>query len=160
MGERCGVSVEVEFEENTLAQAFWKRFKKLEGGIPGQKNSWRGKSQWSAPLNAADDRIGIYVDHPELLWLYIQAGERQASALRAARMRTYSLKIREEMGDQVLGENLEKTSADGMTITVQTRWTRDDEGDWLEAAQWIKEQFERLRAILSETPSEATEAQR
>ena len=75
-------------------------------------------------------------------------------------MRTYSLKIREEMGDQVLGENLEKTSADGMTITVQTRWTRDDEGDWLEAAQWIKEQFERLRAILSETPSEATEAQR
>lgn len=70
-------------------------------------------------------------------------------------MRTYSLKIREEMGDQVLGENIEKTSADGMTITVQTDWTRDDEGEWLEAAQWIKEQFERLRAILSDPPSKA-----
>ena len=27
MGERCGVMVEAEFEENTQAQAFWKCFK-------------------------------------------------------------------------------------------------------------------------------------
>ena len=60
------------------------------------------------------------------------------------------------MDDQRLGENLEKNNADGMTITVQRHWTRDDEGEWPEAAQWIKEQFERLRAILSEPPSEAT----
>ena len=153
MGERCGVSVEVEFEENTQAQAFWKLFKEREGGIPGQKDYWRGASQWSAPLNAAGDRIGIYVGNPEQLWLYIRAGERQASEERAARMRTYSRRIREEMGDQVLGENIEKTSADGITITVQTDWTRDDEDDWPEAARWIKEQFERLRAILSDPPS-------
>ena len=156
MGERCGVTVEVEFEENTRAQAFWKRFKECEGGIPGQKDSWRGASQWSARLNAAGDRIGIYVGHPELLWLYIRAWEPQASAQRAARMRTYSRKIQEEMGDQVLGENFEKTSADGMTITVQTSWTRDDEDGWPEAAQWLKEQFERLRDILSDPPDEAT----
>ena len=157
MGERCGVSVEVEFEESTWAQAFWKRFKELEGGIPGQKDRWRGKSQWSAPLNTVGDRIGIYVGHPELLWLYIRAGERQASAHRAARMQAYSWKVREEMSDQVLGENIEKTSADGMTITVVTHWMRDDENDWPEAARWIKEQFERLRTILSETASEAEE---
>ena len=72
-------------------------------------------------------------------------------------MQKYSWKIREEMSDQVLGGNIEKTNADGMTITVQTDWTRDDEDDWPEAARWIKEQFERLRAILSETPSQATE---
>lgn len=61
------------------------------------------------------------------------------------------------MGDQALGENTEKTSADGMTITVQTDWTRDDEDDWPEAARWIREQFERLRAILPEQPSGAEE---
>ena len=61
------------------------------------------------------------------------------------------------MDDQRLGENLEKNNADGMTITVQRHWTRDDEGEWPEAAQWIKEQFERLRAILSEPPSEGEE---
>ena len=156
MGERCGVSVEVEFEEDTWAHEFWKRFKELEGGIPGQKDSWRGKSQWSAPLNIAGDRIGIYVGRPELLWLYIRAGERQASKRRTARMRQYSWMIRDQMDDQRLGENLEKNNADGITITVQRHWTRDDEGEWPEAAQWIKEQFERLRAILSEPPSEAT----
>ena len=157
MGERCGVAVEVEFEENTRTQAFWKLFKEREGGIPGQKDYWRGASQWTSPLNAAGDRIGVYVGNPELLWLYIRAGERQASEQRTARMRQYSWMIRDQMDDQRLGENLEKNNADGMTITVQRHWTRDDEGEWPEAAQWIKEQFERLRAILSETLSEAAQ---
>ena len=44
MGGRCGVTVNVEFEENTRAQEFWKLFKEREGAIPGQKDSWRGKS--------------------------------------------------------------------------------------------------------------------
>ena len=154
MGERCGVAVEVEFEENTRTQAFWKLFKEREGGIPGQKDYWRGASQWTSPLNAAGDRIGVYVGNPELIWLYIRAGERQASEQRTARMRQYSWMIRDQMDDQRLGENLEKNNADGMTITVQRHWTRDDEGEWPEAAQWIKEQFERLRAILSGTLSE------
>ena len=153
MGERCGVTVEVEFEENTLAQAFWRRFKECEGGIPGQKDSWRGRSQWSAPLNAIGDRVSIYVGNHELLWLYIRAWE-PPSAQRAARMRRFSRKIQEEMGDQVLGEDIEKTSADGLTITVQKSWTRDNEDEWPEAAHWIKEQFERLRAILSDPPDD------
>ncbi len=158
MGDRCGVTVEVEFEENTQGQAFWKLFKEREGGVPGQKDSWRGKSQWTAPLNTAGDRVGIYVGHAELLWLYIRAGERQASQERAAKMRRYSWLIRDQLADQQLGENLEKLSVDGMSITVQKRWTRDDEDEWPEAARWIKEQFERLRAILSDPTSEATGA--
>ena len=108
MGERCGVTVIVEFEENTRTQDFWNFIKAHQGGVPGQKDTWRGPSQWTAPLNASGDRIGIYVGNPELLWLYIRAGEYQASEGRAAQMRTYSWKIREEMGDQVLGENIEK----------------------------------------------------
>ena len=155
MGKRCGVTVDAQFEENTPTQAFWKLFKEREGGIPGQKDSWRGASQWTTPLNILGDRIGIYVGHQDS-WLYIRAGKNQEAGDRAARMRSYSWKIREEMGDQVLGENLEKNGADGMTITVQRAWVRDDEDEWPEAAQWIKEQFERLRAILSERPGEAT----
>ena len=85
MGERCGLTVEVEFEENTRTQAFWKLFKEREGDIPGQKDSWRGASQWTRPLNTSGDRIGIYVGHPEMLWLYIRAGERQASEERGRR---------------------------------------------------------------------------
>ena len=57
-------------------------------------------------------------------------------------------------GGRTRWASLEKHSIDGMTVTVQKPWTRDDEGEWPEAAQWIKEQFERLRAILSGTPSE------
>ena len=158
MGDRCGVTVEIEFEENTQGQAFWKLFKEREDGVPGQKDSWRGKSQWTAPLNTAGDRVGIYVGHAELLWLYIRAGERQASQERAAKMRRYSWLIRDQLADQQLGENLEKLSVDGMSITVQKRWTRDDEDEWPEAARWIKEQFERLRAIFSDPTSEATGA--
>jgi len=71
-------------------------------------------------------------------------------------MRACSFRIREEMGDQSLGENLEKNSEDGITITVQREWTRDDNGDWPDAAQWINEQFDRLRSILLAHSSEAT----
>ena len=157
MGGRCGVTVNVEFEENTRAQEFWKLFKEREGAIPGQKDKWRGKSQWTAPLNTAGDRVVIYVGHAELLWLYIRAGERQASQERAARMRRYSWLIYDQLADQQLGENLEKHSSDGMTITVQRAWTRDDEDEWPEVAGWIKEQFERLRAIVADPPGEENE---
>ena len=84
MGTRCGITVEVEFEENNRTQAFWKFLEAQEGGVPGQKDSWRGPSQWTAPLNASDDRIGIYVGNAELLWLYIRAGESQPSKERGS----------------------------------------------------------------------------
>ena len=138
MGERCGVRVEVEFEEGSNTRAFWKFLKERAGGVPGQKDTWRGASQWSSRDSASADYVGIYVGNPELLWLYIKSGESQASEKRAARMRRYSWMIRERMGDQQLGDNLDRNSANGMTITVQKPWVRDDEDDWLDAAQWIR----------------------
>ena len=69
-----------------------------------------------------------------------------------SRMRRYSRMIQDRMGDQDLGENVEKKAAEGWTIAIRKPWTRDDEDEWPETAQWIKEQFERLRAILSEPP--------
>ena len=44
-------------------------------------------------------------------------------------MRQYSWTIRDQMGDQELGANLEKECTDGRTVTVQRRWTRDDEDE-------------------------------
>lgn len=150
MGKRCDVRVEVEFEERTRAPAFWKFFKTHVGGVPGQKDTWRGLTQWTMPLNSWGDRIAIYVGNPEWLWLYVRAGEGQHSEERAARMRRYSSIIRNRMGDQALGDDPEKNSASGWTVSVQRRWMRDDESEWPEAAQWIKDQHDRLQVILAD----------
>lgn len=155
MGERCGVQVEVEFEEDSRTQAFWLFLKQHTGGVPGQKDTWRGANQWTSPVNSAGDRIGMYVGNPDHLRLYIRAGESQASEERAARMRQYSWMVRDQMGDQEIGGNLEKYSSQGTTVYVRRRWARDDEAGWPEAAQWIEEQHERLRTILGPAVEDA-----
>ena len=148
MGERCDVRVEVELDETSRTQSFWRFVKAHVGGVPGQKDSWRGANQWTSPVNSSGDRIGIHVG-TDLLWLYIRAGETQGSERRTARMRHYSWMIREQMGDQELEANLEKNNANGRTVSVQRRWTRDDDDEWPGAARWIKEQHDTLRAILA-----------
>ena len=64
-------------------------------------------------------------------------------------MRRYSRRIREQMSDQVLGESLESESDEGRTVAVIRPWTREDESEWPEAAQWIMEQCERLQSIMA-----------
>ena len=152
MGQRCEARVEVELAGTGRTQAFWRFLKKHVGGMPGQKDAWRGATQWTSPVDSTGDRIGIYVG-TDGLWLYIRAGETQGSEQRAARMRHYSWMIREQMGDQELEANAEKNSADGRTVSVQRRWTRDDEDEWPGAARWIKEQHDRLCAILAGSPA-------
>lgn len=63
-------------------------------------------------------------------------------------MRHYSYILQTHMSDQKHGVNLEKHADEGMTITIQKSWDRDDEEEWPDAAIWIKEQQERLAAIL------------
>ena len=150
MGKRCGVVIEVEFDDNTRTRAFWRFLKDHAGGVPGQKDTWRGATQWSSRGDASGDYVGIYVGNSEVLWLYIRSGDSQKSDERAARMRRYSWTIRDRMGDQQLGGNLDDRSSNGMTIKVQRPWVRDDEDDWPDAAQWIREQCERLHAILAD----------
>ncbi|MDE0191075.1 MAG: HNH endonuclease family protein [Gammaproteobacteria bacterium] len=157
MGERCGVSVEVELAGTGEHKAFWELLKEHVGGLPGQKEEWRGPHQRTSPANSCGDRIGIHVGNADMLWLYIRAGDSQESGDSAARMRQYSWMIREQMGDQQLGDDLEKNSRNGITILVRRQWTRDDQDEWPEAARWIAEQHERLRAILA-GPSAGTEA--
>ena len=150
MGERCGVSIEVAFEEDGTVPAFWQFLRRHTGGVPGQKDSWRGPNQWSEPLNARGDRIGIHIGNEERLWLYIRAGDFKASDERTARMRACSRAILDRMGDQQLGEDgLETEAAEGRSITAAMSWIRDDRDVWPDAAQWIGDQFERLRTILA-----------
>lgn len=146
MGDRCGVTVEVEFDRNSRTPSFWRVLKDI-GGVPGQNDNWRGPNQWTSPANSAGDRIGISVGNPDLIWLYIHIEGGPGSNERAARARQYSWMIREHMGDQLLGENLDKNSENGNTVFVQRHWTRDDETEWPEAARWIVEQHERLRVL-------------
>lgn len=146
MGQRCSALIEVEFQQSGLTPAFWRLLADV-GGVPGQKESWRGATQWTSPLNSKGDTIGIYVGNPDRLWLYIRAGHSQPSEDRAARMRKYSRRIREQMSDQALGENLESESNEGRTVAVIRPWTREDQDEWPDAAQWIMEQCERLQSI-------------
>lgn len=141
-------------EQNVLTPAFWRLLAHV-GGVPGQKENWRGATQWTSPLNSMSDAIGIYVGNPDRLWLYIRAGQSQPSEDRAARMRKYSWEIREQMSDQVLGENLESEHNAGRTVAVMRPWTREDEDEWPEAAKWIVEQCERLQSIMT-TPLDPT----
>ena len=156
MGQRCSALIEVEFQQSGLTPAFWRFLSAHVGGVPGQKESWRGATQWTSPLNSKGDTIGIYVGNPDRLWLYIRAGQSQPSEDRAARMRKYSRRIREQMSDQALGGNLEPESNEGRTVTVMRPWTREDEDEWPEAAQWIVEQCERLQSIMT-APLDPTE---
>ena len=113
MGKRCSALIEVEFQKNVLTPAFWRFLRAHVGGVPGQKESWQGANQWTAPLNSHGDKIGIYVGNPDQLWLYIRAGQGQTSEDRAARMLKYSRSIREHMSDQVLGKYWESESRQG-----------------------------------------------
>ena len=150
MGARCRVDVEVQFRAQSRNAAFWQFVKERTGGVPGQKDRWRGPSQWTSPLNREGDRVGIYVGNPDLLWLYIRSGwGADRTSERARRMRHFSWVIQRTMGDQQLSENIDRNSEEGSSIAVQRPWVRDDEDDWPEAVLWIKEQQERLATILN-----------
>lgn len=149
MGELCGVRIEVEagYDENDMPHAFWKFLKEKTGGVPGQKDTWRGGSQWVGPVNTMGDRIAISVGNPEFLRACIMGPVDENSKEMAARMRSCSLMIRDLMGDQQILGDLEQNSVKGASIYVQRPWVRDDEGTWPDAAQWIKWQFKRLKEI-------------
>ena len=46
---------------------------------------------------------------------------------------------------------ISSTGADSLKllqVVIQRRWTRDDEDAWPEVAEWLIEQYERLRVVL------------
>lgn len=150
LGERCDLRVRVELSSDGAAvtEDFWRFFKTTTGGVPGQKDTWRGGNQWTNSCNAFGDCIGIYVGNPNSLWLYIRAGGKKSTD-RDARMRQISRIMRDQMPDQVISDDLMAESEHGRTARVERPWTRDDEDEWGEACLWIQDQCERLRTILA-----------
>lgn len=149
MGAGCGVRIEVELREDEgTSAAFWRLLKAHTGGIPGQTDEWRGASQWTSPCNAEGDRVGVYVGDPELLWVYVRSGSSEDSPLRHGRMRDCSSAIRSIMGDQRIADGAEREARRGRSVAVERPWARDDRDEWPGHASWIKEQSDRLAAIL------------
>jgi len=158
-GERCGVRVEVEIASDGAAvtENFWKFFKEATGGVPGQRESWRGGSQATDPCNAFGDCIHLSVGNAESLWIYIRAGNQQPGD-NAARMRRLSQAMRNQMADQTLSDDLEPASESGRTVRVERPWMRDNKEEWGEASRWIQDQCERLRLILADSERQDEES--
>ena len=119
MGDRCGLSVEVEFPEKPdTTTAFWRFLKKETGGLPGQTDGWRSWNCWTSALNDAGDMIGVTLV-AEWMCLYLRASEYQHTPSRAARMLHHSRKIRELMSDQEFDGNEASRSRNGRSITIR-----------------------------------------
>ena len=149
MAASCSVLIEVELREDEgTSAAFWQFLKEHTGGLPGQTDGWRGASQWTSRFNADGDRVAVYVGNPELLWLYVRSGSSEDSEARNMRMKHYSSMIRSTMGDQRLSGDVDRNSRRGWSVTVERPWVREDRDQWPETASWIKDQVDRLAAIL------------
>ena len=150
LGRRCCVDIEVEVSEISESQVFWRLLKEHTGGLPGQKDIWRGPSQRTKPFNPLGDHVRIFIGNPDLLWLYISAADSQQSPERAERLQRFSWLIQNQMDDQNLGGEIEKNSDKGWTITVEKVRTQSGQDAWPEEFDWVKQQAERLQMIISQ----------
>lgn len=152
MGERCGIEVEVELADSSLAMKFWSFLKERTGGVPGQQDEWSRRTQQTRALNTDGDHVAIELGTDlDLLSIYIViSGESRSPQERSECVGLYSRSIQQHMGEQDLSDDLEKCLEEGKeTIAVQRKWDAYDEDEWPEAADWIKEQHDRLGAILN-----------
>ena len=150
MGSVCGVTVEVRgYQEIHRRTEFFRFLKERTGGLPGQTDAWRGEHQWTGPLNSHGDRVGLRVGDKELFLYIRKPWGQEASAALAARLLSYSGSIRSGMGDQWIEGEPDAESLEGRTVSVKRPWAYEDDEDWPPAADWIKDQYERLRTILT-----------
>jgi len=147
MGEKCGTLVEVEIPDTPhMSKAFWTLLKAETGGLYRQRDGWRGWIIWTQELNELRDMIGVSL-RQESIGLYLRAAPSKNPSDRTHRMLQYSQTIRQSMYDQNLAGNEVSESEKGRSISIRRAWDRDDQEAWPEAAQWIKDQADRLQAI-------------
>ena len=152
MAERCGILVEVEFQDTPdMGKAFWRHLKAETGGLPGQPDEWRNWALWTRELNELGDMVGVSLRR-ESIGLYLRASPYKNPSGRAQRMLQYSRTIRQSMYDQQLDGNDVSESKKGKSVSVRQAWDRDDQETWPEAAVWIKDQADRLQAIAETFP--------
>jgi len=145
MGERCGVRVEMQVDNPDPISAFWKFFKQQAKGVPGQKNSWRAATQWTGPVNKFHDWIRLYA-RSESLSLGI-AVEKTSGSLE--RVKELSLKLYSHMSDQKIVDDptRRETGRYYYSVSLVRDWMLEDEGQWAEAAKWLKGQHSQLVKI-------------
>ena len=147
MGERCGISVDIEYHDTLeTRKAFWRFLKAETGGLPGQGDEWRSWIFWTSELNDRGDKVGVSLRR-ESIAMYLRASPDNNPSGRAQRMLQYSRTIRESMSDQQIDGNETTESEKGKSISIRQTWDRDDQEAWRQAAQWIKDQTDRLHAI-------------
>ena len=151
MGERCGVTIEVRgADEVPWRQAFYQFLGERTGGLPGQTDAWRGRNQWTKPLNSHGDRVGIAVLDDVLILFIRKPWGQGTSAELVARLLHYSGRMRSEMGDQRIDGEPHAESTEGRTVGLVRPWVFENDEDWPAAVDWIDDQFNRLRLILKE----------
>ncbi len=152
MGERCGIPVDVEYQDMLdMRKAFWRRLKAETGGLPGQDDEWRSWTIWTQELNEQGDMIGVSLRR-ESIGLYLRASRSENPSGRAQRMLHYSRTIRTFMSDQQLDGSQLSESKKGRSVSIRRPWDRDDQNAWPEAFLWIQDQTDRLQAIAQANP--------
>lgn len=134
-------------EECNLIFAFWELLKK---DIPEIRirRAERTVIQWSEDLNKYKDKIGFCIESDKIQ-LYIRSGveDKSQPPERTRQMEEYSRLIRKYLSDQQPFDN-KRQEKKGASIRVQRKWSRDNMAQWPQVAQWVKEQFVRLQAII------------
>ena len=67
-------------------------------------------------------------------------------------MREFSSMIIEQMADQEISGDIDSNSANGQSVLVQMQWDRNDESEWPDAAQWLVDQYKRMRLLGAQEP--------
>lgn len=143
MGQLCNISIEVELT-NSPPRRFWKVLKERTGGVPGQDDSWYGGTLWTSYLNPEKDCVAIRLGEKRIS-LWISGGG--SGRLKSERVWKLSNMIRDCMYDQDLSGSIDKSAKKGQSVAVERPWDIDDEDGWPDAADWLKDQCDRLAEI-------------
>lgn len=79
--------------------------------------------------------------------MYIRSGRKPTREMAAERMREYSWRILEEMGDQLGNSNVDAECANGRSISIEKAWDPEDRSGWPDVSDWIIDQYARLKSI-------------
>jgi len=150
LSARCNVQIEIELSEppQSPTEKFWKDLERETGGLSELRdNSGKKVSLTSNPLNMAGDTIKIYI-RDQVCKLHILAGNKEDSPTRVQRLRQMSQAMVDQMSDQTIEKDPEEESLAGRTVVVKRSWDINNEGEWSDTAWWIKDQYQRLQAIV------------
>ena len=146
MAAKCDSKIDVELPLEQGTTSFWRAVMQQTGGLPGQKDDWRGPGQKTHKLNRIGDKIYIYAGRDDLIWINVSSAKVGSNEEREGRMKQISDEIQVAMSDQQLSGSYDFR----FSICIERPWERSDQASWPIVAQWLGEQVERLRLLLDQ----------